>query len=331
VAPSAASSDTENARPTAATASANSRAARELPERRADHCPEVRWWRDAARRQRPGALDREQRVSLGRCDHLRERAVGQCRDAARDLRHLRGGQRAELDLSDVEPAASEVGQQRVGVGAVRSVPAGEHEQHRQVGESPADVRAQGEARAVRAVQVFGHEQHRALRRGPLDQAQDGVEEAQPLQLGRRHDRRRGGAAERARQVGCEPAQLSWPADGRRRRGHHTDQGAGELLPHRERCLAPDVHAGADGDPRPDVVGAPGQLADQPGLADPGLADDEYHLPVPAAGRRPRCGERGQLPDAPEHRAPQARPHVGGPTMRLQPGQHRPGRRGRAHA
>ena len=100
------------------------RGVREPPERRADHCPEVRWRRDAARRQRPGALDCEQRISLSRCDHLRERAVGQCRDAARDLRHLRGGQRAELDLGDVEPAAGEVGQQRVGVGAVRSIPAG---------------------------------------------------------------------------------------------------------------------------------------------------------------------------------------------------------------
>ena len=53
--------------------------------------------------------------------------------------------------------------------AVRPVAAGEHEQHGQVGEAPADVRAQRETRPVGAVQVFGHEQHRAFGGRPFDE------------------------------------------------------------------------------------------------------------------------------------------------------------------
>ena len=59
--------------------------------------------------------------------------------------------------ADLHAAAGQVGEQRVGVGAVRLVAPGQHEQHRPGGQPPADVRAQLQAGRVGAVHVLGHQ------------------------------------------------------------------------------------------------------------------------------------------------------------------------------
>ena len=111
------------------------------PQRRADQRPQARWRCRAARGQRAGALDREQRVAVGEGDDLIQKAVRERGDAAGHLGDLARLQRAELDLGDVESASGEVDQQRVGVGPRGPVAAGQHEQHRQVRQASTDVGA----------------------------------------------------------------------------------------------------------------------------------------------------------------------------------------------
>ena len=111
------------------------------PQRRADQRPQARWRCRAARGQRAGALDREQRVAVGEGDDLIQKAVRERGDAAGHLGDLARLQRPELDLSDVESASGEVDQQRVGVGPRGPVAAGQHEQHRQVRQASTDVGA----------------------------------------------------------------------------------------------------------------------------------------------------------------------------------------------
>ena len=68
------------------------------------------------------------------------------------------------------------------------------------------------------------------------------------------------------------------------------------------AVAADVDPGADRGPGPGVVGAPGQLRDQAGLADPGLPGEQDHAPVPGPRRRPGRHQRAQLGGPPEQRA-----------------------------
>jgi hypothetical protein len=145
--------------------------------------------------------------------------VGERGDAAGHLGDLARLQRAELDLGDFESASSEVDHQRVGVGPRGPVAAGQHEQHRQVRQSPTDVGAQSEARPVRAVGVLGDEQHGTPSR-PLHQPQHRVEEPQPFQLGRRYGRGPCVDTERHGQYGRQPPQLHGPGCRGGRRRHH---------------------------------------------------------------------------------------------------------------
>ena len=300
---------------------------RQRPRRlgeRAERCPhdgsQARRRRAAPGGHGPGALDGEQRVAVRRHDHLRDHGVRQRRDAADDLRHLGPPQRARLDLGDVEPPPGEVGEQRVGVRAGRAVAPGEHEQHRQRREPPADVGAQGEARPVGPVHVLGDEQHRTPRRRPLDQPQHRVEQPQPLQLRRRDDGRHSAAAQRAREVGSEAAELGGPPGPLRRWWDDPHQRTGQLLPDGQRGLASDIHACADRDPRARVVGAPCQLSDQPGLADARLAGHEHDPTSPVPRRGPGRGERGQLGCAAEHRCRDPRRSAARSRRTAQPGQ-----------
>ena len=189
-----------------------------------------------------------------------------------------------------------------------------------------------QAGPVGAVHVLGYQQHRAAGSGPLHQPQRGVENPQPLQLGCGDRRRDPCPAEPGGQIGGQPAQLLQPARVLRCGRHGAHQLACQLLPHRERRLAADVDPGPDGHPAAGVVRAPGQLGDQPGLADAALAGHYGDLAVAVPGGRPGRGQRRQLP-APAEQPPCSAvwARAGRNRRPAQLGQHRPGGRPRRHA
>jgi hypothetical protein len=151
------------------------RRTRQCPRRRANGGPQVPRRRVAARCECPGAFHRQQRVPIGNADHLLHRGLGQVRHAARHRRQLDHRQRSELEVGDLHAAAGQVGDQRVGGGAIRPVAPGQHEQHRPGGQAPADVRAQLHASRVGPVHVLGDQENRTARCGPLHQPQHRVE------------------------------------------------------------------------------------------------------------------------------------------------------------
>jgi hypothetical protein len=217
--------------------------------------------------------------------------IGQISHAPGHRRHLGLRQRAELDLGGLDAAARQVGQQRISGGALRLVPAGQHEQHGMGGQSAPYVRAQLHARRVGSMHVLGHQQHGAAGRGPLHQAEHRIEDAQPFQLRRGHRLRRRAPAQPGGKVRGQPPQLGRPVGLLGRRRHGAGQLRHQFLPDGQRRLATDVDAGADRDPGADVIGAPGQLHDQAGLTDAGFAGDQHHASVPGPRRRPGRGQR----------------------------------------
>ena len=129
------------------------------PDSRPDGGPQVLRRGIAARGEGPGTLHRQQRVAVGGANDLVDGAVGQVGHAAGHRGELDRGQRTELELGDLDTAAGQVGEQRVGVRAVRLVAAGQHEQHRPGGQPPADVRAQLHTGGVGPVHVLGHQEY----------------------------------------------------------------------------------------------------------------------------------------------------------------------------
>ena len=180
------------------------RRARQCSGRGAGRGPQVLRRGTAACGERPGAFHRQQRVTVGGADHLLKSVLGQVGDASGHRRELDRRQRAELKLGDasghrreldrrqraelklgdldLDVAAGQVSQQRVGGGTVRPVAPGQHEQHGQGGQPPADVRAQLHAGRVGTVHVLSHQEHGSAGPGPLHQTEHRVEQPQPLQL-----------------------------------------------------------------------------------------------------------------------------------------------------
>ena len=156
--------------------------ARQRSGRGADRGPQVLRRGTAACGERPGAFHRQQRVTVGGADHLLKGLLGQVGDASGHRRELNRRQRAELKLGDLDAAAGQISQQRVGGGTLRPVAPGQHEQHRQGGQPSADVRAQLHADRVGTVHILGHQQHGPAGPGPLHQTEHRVEQPQPLQL-----------------------------------------------------------------------------------------------------------------------------------------------------
>jgi hypothetical protein len=163
------------------------------------------------------------------------------------------------------------------------------------------VRAQLHAGRVGPVYVLGHQQHRSPGRGPLHQPEHRVEQPQPFQLRRGHRGRRFIPAQPGGQIRGQPTEFRGPVRvlGRRRDG--PGQLRRQFLPHGQRRLAADIHAGAHRDPGSGVVGAAGQLGHQARLADPGFPGDQHHAPVPGTRRRPGRRQRAQFRGPPEQR------------------------------
>ncbi|GAB3942000.1 hypothetical protein GCM10027614_28280 [Micromonospora vulcania] len=140
---------------------------------------------------------------------------------------------------------------------------------------------------VGPVQILDH-QHQRLNVGePLEQLGDQVEQVSARGLG---ERRGGGDGQRRR----HPAQLRQQAGELRLvpgedlgavGPQHRAQGGGERG-ERQAGLA-ELQALPDEHPRAGLGGVPGELLQQPGLADPGLAADQHGagLPGPGPGQR----------------------------------------------
>ncbi len=128
-------------------------------------------------------------------------------------------------------------------------------------------------------------------------------------------------AEPGAEPGRQPVQLRRPG----RRGRHlpdsADQGPGQVEPGGERRLAGHVDRGRDRGVAALVGDPAGQLGQQGGLADPGLAGQHHHLPAPVRGLPPALGQPRQLRRPAEHRHPAARPPAA-----VGPGVDGPGRR-----
>ena len=250
------------------------------PRGRTDGGSQVRRRGGAARGERPGALHREQRVAVGRTDDLFHGVVGQLRDAAGHRRDLRRRQRPELELGGLDAAPGQVGEQRVGGGAVGPVAPGQHEQHRPGRQPAADVRAQLQAGRVGSVHVLGDQEHGTPGRGPLHQPEHGVEHPQPLQLRRGH---RSGRRVPSKPRGDSGASLPSSACqsacsvGRDRAGQLRHQ----FLPYGERRLAADVDPGADRVWLRRCRRA-GPVQRPTGSSDTSLPGDQDHAAVPGA-------------------------------------------------
>ena len=212
------------------------------------------------------------------------RAVGEtAEDGRRELLRLAPAQPRQLGpLDPVDPG--QLGQQRPQrVGAVQLVGAERHrDQHvRQRALVADEEREEVAARPVGPVRVLHHQDERLLHGQPLEQGQELLEE--PRASLARAVRRAGGIVRRsaARQLGKEPGQLPCgPVTSRQQ----ADELVGPDLAHevaqhrRERPerqpVGPQLQASADQHPRARRPRLAGELADQPGLADPGLAPDE---------------------------------------------------------
>ncbi len=176
------------------------------------------------------------------------------------------------ERADRHAVPGQVGQQLVQLGAPHALAAHQHEQGGQRGEPAADVRGQPQAGAVRAVGVVDREQGRPLGARPLDQPQQRLEHPQPLQLRGGRGRRLLGVAEPGAESGREPVELGRPGGRRRRLPDDRRRGTGPgpatrrtgSRP-RRRCRPPGRRG------RRAAVDPPGQLGEQGGLADPGLA------------------------------------------------------------
>ena len=232
------------------------RRARQRPGRGPDRGAQVLRRGAAARGERPGTFHRQQRVAISGANHLVDGILAQVCHAAGHRRQLGRRQRPELKVGHLDTAASEVGEQRIGGGPVRLVAPGQHEQHRQGGQPPADVRAQLHASRVRPVHILGDQEHGPAGRSPLHQPQHRVEQPQPLKFWRGH-RRRLIPTEPGGDVRGQPAQLGRPVGVLWRRWHSAGQLRHQFLPHGERCRAADVDPGADRGPGAGVVGAAG--------------------------------------------------------------------------
>jgi hypothetical protein len=290
---------------------------RQAPGHGAHPGPQVRRRGGHAGRERPRAFRREQRVSLGGCDHPAHGVPGQPgrRGECRDVPLV---DRADRELRDRDTACRDVTEQGVELLAGRAVAADEDEQQRQAGDATADVRGEPEARTVGEVGVVERDQRRPVDARPLDQAQHGLEHPQPLDLRRGDDRRRAGATESGAELRREPVQLDRPRRTGRHRGCRRDERPGELQPEAERRLAAHVPAGADRDPAAGGDDAVSEVRDQRGLADPGLAGEDDDTAGSVCRRPPLPAQLGDFGRASEQacggavRARGGRPGVRGP-------------------
>ena len=228
----------------------------------------------AVRGHRAGALDREQRVAVGDGPTRRAPRPGAPRHCAPISATSRGcsGPSSTSVTSRPRPARS-------ASSASASARAGRSRRVRtnstgSPASRAADVGAERQARPVGPVDVLGDEQHRPARRRPLDEPEHGVEDPQPFQL-RRGDAGGGGLRRPSATPG--PARAC-PA----RRASRAARGGGGTTATSARASSCHTAAGPRHRrrrlrrPRPARRRRrrpPGQLADQPRLADARLTGD----------------------------------------------------------
>jgi hypothetical protein len=227
-----------------------------------------------------------------------------------EQRRQQGGQllpveAGQLDPVDVAAELGPEGPQRAGQVGVAAV--GREQQQPLPAQVANQEGQQVEGRAVDPVQVLDHQHHRGRLAQVAEQPQGQLE--QPVLgggAGRRHLRPGGAAA------GQEPFQLGVGRPEQLPEGRRAEvalQAPEGLDDGAEGQAAADVDAAAGQDPHAGVVRQRAELADQPGLADAGLAPDEERLRPSLRGGPQGVLEPGQVAfPADEWRAVPAQDH-----------------------
>ena len=184
-------------------------------------------------------------------------------------------------------------QERVEVGPLGDRAAGKDREDAEAGEPAQHVGQELEARRVGQVDVVEQQHERPVADRVLDRVDRRLQQARAHVLGRRAAaRRRGGAAEPARQRRCDDREILGPGGVGGGRGEVLGQVAQQLRPERVGRRAAELQRRAGGRARAGGAGALDELARQARLADPRLAAHDRH---PGAQLQQRV-ELGVAPD-----------------------------------
>ncbi len=237
----------------------------------------------------PGQLGREQRVPAGPAVHPVRQLVGlRARDAADQLRGLRPGQPGQLGAADAgHPLqVGQEGPQRVSavevVGSVRH-----HNQYPGTAHRPGQEPDQVAGGAVRPVQVVDDPHQRMLGTEPVQQRAVQVEELRLVDrvvgryaVLRQQPQQRGDA-------GLVPGQRVQP--------DHADQLAQRRAHRRQRqALGTELDARGPQHPDPGLGQPVGEVVEQPGLADAGVAAEQHQPRYAGLRRAHRLVQQRQL-------------------------------------
>ena len=245
-------------------------------------------------------LRRQERVALRRRHHLRHPRGIEARDLLGQPSHLLVVQGAERELGEQPPPGAHRVQQVVEGRPVRQRPAGQHDEDRPVDEPSAHVGQEVQAGRVRRVGVVEHEHHRTTRRPPQE-PDHGLEEPDPLEVGRGQGVRERRQVEPGVQVGHEPGQHRGPGGRRRRPLERRDQGDHELGPGPQRGGTTEVERRRRRRTSSLAACEVRELGDEARLADPGLSRDDDDAGLAAAGPPPGRAQRGPLGGPPDQR------------------------------
>jgi hypothetical protein len=219
----------------------------------------------------------EERVALGAgqdpVDHgRRDRVAGDRLEVLGQLEPVEGGELDALQVGD----ADQLGQQRAqGVAAVQLVgPVAGHQGDPAAAQGPDQEGQQVAGGAVGPVQVLDDQQQRGQLGQADQQRQHPVEQLDPFEAvpGRRRRTLAGG------HLGQQPAQAGQGRGqgggdlGLARAGAEVAEGVDEG--HVREADVADLHAAADQHPDAAALGPGGELGQQPGLADAGVAGDQ---------------------------------------------------------
>jgi hypothetical protein len=215
---------------------------------------------------------------------------------AEQVARVLAGEAAELDPSEAVVAVGPRERGREAIGCLTRA-CGHHNEHGGVGRAAQQRGEQLHRRGVRPVDVVEHEHDRAAHRQPLEQLPHRAMGPVALVL---YD---GGAVGgQVRERRHHVRQLAAHLHGQRR--HELRVDAGEVLvervdEHPEREVLLELGRAAAEDGAAAVVRPRGQLRQQPGLADPGLALDHQRRSPAVTQLLERAIDRPQLGGAPD--------------------------------
>jgi hypothetical protein len=183
---------------------------------------------------------------------------------------------------------------------------GRHHQQPGAAKVPGQELQQQHGGLIGGVQVVQDQQHRLRRRRPPEQAGDGLEQGETRRIGPRRGNRGGrGRPHALGEAGDQLGDLGRPRTQPGGEGLLVEvlgEGADHLAPRPEGRCAPTLPAATPQDTGPLLDGVRCHVLGEPGLADPGLPDDQEQ-PTPTADRVLQAGQQLRHFPIPAHEGP----------------------------